>query len=497
VNKILAIDQSTSGTKALIFNEKGKLLDKTFIPHQQIYPQPGWVEHDAEEIYLNTIQAVREVLSRNHQHLGQLLCVSITNQRETVVVFDRLTGKPLHNALVWQCRRGTQICEKLIQAGFENLIHKKTGLKIDTYFSAPKLAWLINTYPEIYERLAKGSALIGNIDTYLIYRLTKGKTFATDYTNASRTLLFNIRNLEWDSELCSVFGVPIQSLPEIRESGAKYGETTFEGLLEKPLPICGVIGDSQAALFGQRCFAPGEAKITFGSGTSILLNIGEQVKYSPNGIVTTIGWVYNKQPVYAYEGIINYTGATVAWLKDQLQLISSPEETEILALASNDNGGVYFVPAFVGLGAPYWRPNARAAIVGLTPSSSKKHVVRAALESIAFLVNDVLRVMAQDARVSLKHVYADGGAAKNRFLMQFVSDITNLKVFASLNPDLSGLGAALFGALGMGIFASIDSLYQIPTSYTTYNPSMEVSLVDALIKGWKRALYQVLAVEEK
>lgn len=489
---ILAIDQSTSATKALLFNTAGELLDKTSVSHRQIYPQPGWVEHDASEIYYNTIEAIKSLLEKNSRYKNDVLCLSITNQRETIVVFDKQTGEPLYNAIVWQCRRGEAICSQLVAEGYSDMVQRKTGLKIDTYFPASKLKWLFENRADIHRQVLDGKALIGTIDAYLVYRLTGGDVFATDHTNASRTLLFDISKFNWDEELCQLFGVPISSLPESRESKGIYGETMLGGELDKPIPICGVMGDSQAALFGQRCFEPGTAKVTFGSGSSVLLNIGEQLRLSSNGVVTTIAWVYDGNPTYAFEGIINFTGATIAWLQEQLQLISSPQETEKLAMAVEDNGGVYLVPAFVGLSAPYWRPDARAAIIGLTPASTKNHVVRAALESIAYIVKDVLVLMSKEAGVTLQHINADGGAVKNRFLMQFVADMTQLTVRASSLPELSALGAVLSGALGLAIYSSPKDLQQLPAHSVDYEPLMNLKQAQDLYTGWQRAVEQVL-----
>jgi glycerol kinase len=489
---ILAVDQSTSTTKALLFNTDGSLIASVSVDHEQYYPQSGWVEHDAEEIYCNTITALKTLLEMVGSSVGDIVCMSITNQRETIVVFDRTTGKPLSKAIVWQCRRGDPICQALIDAGHNDTVQKKTGLKIDTYFPASKLKWLLDHEPQIKQKLRDGEALIGTIDTYLIYRLTGGQVFASDHTNASRTLLFNINTLRWDEELCDLFEAPIHALPEVRESNAQFGETDLGGLLEAAIPICGVMGDSQAALFAERCYAPGSAKVTFGTGSSVLLNIGGSMHLSASGNVTTIAWVYNGQTTYALEGIINFTGATIAWLRDQLKLVDTPHETEALARAVPDNDGVYLVPAFVGLSAPYWRADVKAAIVGLTPSSTKNHVVRAALESIAYRVKDVLDLMAQDAGIPLQLVHADGGAVRNSFLMQFVADMIRLTVRASSLPELSALGAVFSGALGMGIHASLDDLEKLPLAYIDYEPTMDAVQAEHYYAGWKAAVQRLL-----
>jgi glycerol kinase len=489
---ILAIDQSTSATKAMLFQKNGALLDKVSLPHEQIYPQPGWVEHNPDEIYQNVLRSVQTLLEAHPGIQEELLCLSITNQRETIVVFDRQTGEPLHNAIVWQCRRGSEICAALVADGKNGVVKNKTGLPIDTYFSGSKLKWLINTYPEIREKLTNGDALIGTIETYLIYRLTRREVFASDATNACRTLLFDIEKLRWDQVLCDIFDVPLGALPEIRESSATFGETDFEGTLTSPIPICGVMGDSQGALFAQRCFNPGSAKVTFGTGSSVLMNIGNEIARSDSGIVTTIAWVYQGNPTYAFEGITNFTGATIAWLKNQLQLIADEAETEKLALSVQSNDGVYLVPAFVGLSAPYWEPNAKAAIIGLTPGSTKAHIVRAALESIAYRIREVLLLMANDARVELKHIHADGGAVNNMFLMQFCADLFGITVRVSKLPELSALGAVFSGLLGMRQYSGVEDLKVLPNEFLEYNALMGQDKVNALVSGWLSAVKQVL-----
>lgn len=488
----LAIDQSTSATKAMLFTPDGALLDNESLSHRQIYPRAGWVEHDAEEIYSNTIKTAQALLARQSGEWNNLLALSITNQRETFVIFERETGKPLHNAIVWQCRRGDDFCRQLVQAGHEKLVHELTGLKIDTYFPASKLAWLLNDRPDLRTALADGSALFGTIDTYLIYRLTGGKVYASDSTNASRTLFYDIRKLAWSDALCDIFGIKFGALPEVRESASLFGDTNLEGTLHRSIPICGVMGDSQAALFAQRCFEPGGAKVTFGTGSSILLNIGSEMRLSDSGTLTALGWVWQGQPTYAFEGITNYTGATITWMRDQLQLISTPAETESLALSVPDSGGVIFVPAFVGLSAPYWRADARAAILGMSPSTTRAHVVRAALESIAYVVSDALKAMGQDASIRLGAVFADGGAVRNHFLMQFVADLNQLTVCASQTPELSAVGAVFSGALGLKLYHSLDELKQLPFGIDEFTAKMEPQAADRLFAVWQSAVQQVL-----
>ena len=492
---ILAIDQSTSATKAILFDASGVALDKESRKHEQIYPQPAWVEHDADEIWRNTVEVVGALVSRNADATQRIACLSITNQRETFVVFDRATGRPLRNAVVWQCRRGEPVCAEHRAAGHEELVGRKTGLPIDTYFPASKLELLLREDGELRRALDDGSALVSTIDAYLVHRMTKGGVYATDHTNASRTLLFDIEALAWDDELCALFTVPTSALPEVRASDARFGETDIEGVLPRPVPICGVMGDSQAALFAEACFDVGDAKVTFGTGSSCLLNVGAARPAGGEGIVTALGWVLDRDEqgarCYALEGIINCTGATVSWLTDQLELLKTPVESEELARSVNDNGGVYLVPAFVGLSAPYWHADARAAIVGLTPHSTKRHVARAALESIAYQVADCLELMARTSSVTLARMHADGGMVANSFLMQFVSDMTRLQVRASSEPEVSALGAAFAGGLGVGLYESLAEVAALPRQATEYAPQMEAELVEENHQGWQRAVARV------
>ena len=488
----LAIDQSTSATKAMLFTSNGEIVDQESIFHKQIYPQAGWVEHDAEEIYNNTLKATSILLHRNSDQRNSLLSLSITNQRETFVLFDHETGQPLYNAIVWQCRRGDNFCKQLISTGSEKIVHELTGLRIDTYFPASKLRWLLDARPDLRKRLKDGSALFGTIDTYLIYRLTGGSVYATDHTNASRTLFYDIENLAWSQNLCDTFGLKFDRLPEIRESSAWYGDTDLAGCLNRRLPIYGVMGDSQAALFAQRCFTPGSVKVTFGSGSSVLLNIGHEKRLSESGTVTALAWVLDGKPTYAFEGIINFTGATIAWLRDQVQLITDPTETEKLAKSIANSDGVYFIPAFVGLSAPYWRSDVRAAILGISPSTTRAHIVRAALESIGFIVTDVLKSMVKDARIVPRTIYADGGAVRNSFLMQFVADMNQINLRASQLTELSALGAVFSGGLGMKIYDSLADLEQIPIGFVEYTPRFDPVKANNLFAGWQSAVQQVL-----
>jgi glycerol kinase len=489
---ILAIDQSTSATKAILFDAKGRVLDKSSRSHRQIYPQPGWVEHDAGEIWRNVLAAVNEITKRNRAKISKLAGLSITNQRETVVIFDRKTGRPLHHALVWQDRRGDAICKKLIKKGFEKVVRTKTGLKIDTYFSASKIRWLVENRPDINACLKRGDAVFGTIDTYLIHRLTGGKVFATDSTNASRTLLFDIGKLCWDAELCKLFQVPTHALPDVRESAAHFGETNADGILPVRTPIVGVMGDSQASLFAQRCHQPGSAKATFGTGTSVLLNIGEKFRSSKKGAVTALAWVHQGKPIYAFEGLVNFSAATIEWLKNQLHLITDLSDVENLATSVPDNGGVYLVPAFAGLSAPHWSPGSRAAILGMTGHTSHAHIVRAALESIAYQIRDVLDMMRADAKIKLKNLHADGKPTQNKFLMQFTADLTQTEIKAAEVAECSAWGAAMQGLLGLGIYNSLKELAKLPGNQRIFCPRMKSAAVKNLHDGWLSAVRRVL-----
>jgi glycerol kinase len=489
---ILAIDQSTSATKAVLFDATGRILDKTSRPHRQIYPKPGWVEHDAKEIWRNVLAVVRDLAVRNRSRLNRLAALSITNQRETVLVFDRKTGKPLHHALVWQDRRGDALCAKLTKQGHGPGVWRKTGLKIDTYFSASKLRWLVENNPAIAAKLKSGNAVVGTIDAYLVHRLTGGKVFATDFTNASRTLLFDIGHLRWDPSLCKVFKVPANALPEVRESAAHFGETDVDGILPKRVPVVGVMGDSQASLFAQRCYQPGTAKATFGTGTSVLLNIGARLRVAKKGAVTALAWVWQGRPTYAFEGLINFSAATIEWLKNQIGLIESISEVEKLATIVPDNGGVYLVPAFAGLSAPYWSPHARAAIVGMTAHTNKAHLVRAAQEAIAYQIRDVLDMMRADANVKLQSLHADGGPTRNQFLMQFTADLTRTEIKVAEVAESSAWGAAMNGLLGLGICKSLTDLERLPRSQTVIRPRMKATHADRLHAGWLAAVKRTL-----
>lgn len=488
----LSLDQSTSATKALLFSETGEAIDRESKEHAQIYPRPGWVEHDAEEIWQNCVSVLDTLLTRQKGRISEIACLSISNQRETIVVFDKATGRPLYNALVWQCRRGVELCDQATAEGYGAMVVAKTGLKIDAYFSASKLKWLMRNEPELARKVREGEALIGTIDTYLLYRLTKGCSFATDTTNASRTLLYDIAELRWDEALCSLWEVPIQALPEVRDSEARFGETDLGGRLERALPICGVMGDSQAALFAQGCYEAGSAKVTFGTGSSILLNIGSEMLAPKDGLVTTLAWTRGGKPTYAMEGIIISSGATLSWLKDQLGLFKDIAEVETVARSLENNGGVYLVPAFAGLGLPYWKADAKAAIVGLSSHSDRRHVLRAALESIAYQVHDALAAMRDASRVELKGLKADGGPTANTFLMQLVADLCGLEIAVARVPECSPLGATLAGMLGMGFIRNPEDFQRSADCDARLVPGMEPEKRNRMLSGWNQAVAQTI-----
>ncbi len=486
---IIAIDQSTSATKALAYDSGTfNVLARASADHKQHYPQPGWVEHDAAQIWENTKRVLRELVSQvDRNRIAQL---SITNQRETTVAFDRKTGEPLAPAIVWQCKRSDAICNDLTPAHGQT-VREKTGLKLDPYFSGSKITWWMRNDPDLNRKLHSGEAVLGTIDTYLIHRLTDGRVFATDESNASRTLLFDIHTRQWDEPLCKIFDAPIAALAEVRDSTATYGTTTLAGALDRPIPIRGVVGDSQGALFAQRAFSPGDCKVTVGTGSSILVNTGSSASLAGEGVMTTIAWTHADVPTYCFEGIINYSAATIEWLKNQLGLISSAAESEAVAQSVPDNGGVYFVPAFVGLGAPHWISTARAAIVGMSAHSTRAHIVRAGLESIAYQIHDALESMSVSCGIALGSMHSDGGATKNKLLMQFIADITGIALGSSNVPDCSPLGAAMLGWIGVDTSRRITDFKSLPREQVSYRPTMDGKTRQRLLAGWHRAIDQV------
>lgn len=488
---ILAIDQSTSGTKVLLVNTSGQINHKCSRSHTQYYPQTGWVEHDPDEIYENVNNLLKELLQNSGVSQEELAVLAITNQRETVVVWDKETGIPIYNAIVWQDRRTSDYCKVLIEQGYEDMIQSKTGLKTDPYFSASKINWILDHVDGARDKSREGKLLVGTIDSWLIWKLTSGKVHATDFSNASRTLLFNIDTLQWDDELLDLFDIPRTMLPVVKSSNEIFGVTEDPTLPFTDLPISGIIGDSQGALFGQKCFETGMAKATYGTGTSVMMHTGELVN-GTNGLVTSIAWGLNGKVEYALEGIINSTGDVIKWLKEQLELIDRVEETEALASSLPDNQGVYLVPAFVGLGAPYWNPYTRAAILGMSRNTGKAHIVRAALESIAYQVKDVIELMQAESNIHIKSLNVDGGATSNRFLMQYQADMLDTEVTASKVAELSSMGAVYLAGLGVGIWKTTDEIYQLNSEHELYHPIMDSDLRDMFYQGWKDSVYGVL-----
>ena len=491
-NYIIAIDQSTSATKAMLFNEQCEMLRRVNKAHQQYYPKAGWVEHDAEEIYNNTLWVVKELLKDDNLEENNY-SLAITNQRETVVVWDKTTGKPVCNAVVWQCMRGAEICNQLKEAGYGKMVQEKSGLLIDPYFSASGAKWILDHVAGAREKAEKGDLLMGTIDAWLIWKLTDGRVHATDCTNASRTMLMNIHTLEWDDDLLRLFTIPRTMMPEIRACDSTFGETTFEGLFKEPILIAGVLGDSHGALAGQMCFEEGLGKATYGTGSSVMVNIGEQFAAAPQGLVTSIGFSALGKTFYAFEGNIHSTGATLKWLEQQLKMIESPNEVEAAANEVKDNGGVYFVPAFAGLGAPWWNDQVKAAVFGMTLATTRSHFLRAALESIAYQVNDLVKAMTQQAGIALKEIRVDGGPTKNQTLMQFQADCLRVPINCSDVEEASAMGAVVMNGLSRGVWSSFDEVSQLRKSRWTRQPNPDNEQeIEQLIAGWHQAVQQLI-----
>lgn len=487
-NYIISIDQSTAGTKVVLFNEKCELLFRSTIPHKQYYPQPGWVEHDAEEIYENTLKAVKQVVDSNKIEAGVSCSVAITNQRETAVVWNKETGKPICNAVVWQCQRGADICSKLIEQGHSDLIQQKSGLIIDPYFSASGIQWILDNVEGARTLAEQGKLLAGTIDSWLLWKFTEGKVHATDYTNASRTLLFNIHTLDWDDDLLDLFTIPRSMMAEAKPCDSIFGESTFQGIFAEPIVIAGMLGDSHGALAGQMCFEPGMGKTTYGTGSSVMVNIGEKAIQASGGLVTSVGFAANGKVFYAYEGNIHSTGGTIQWLVEKLELINNPAEVESLATSISGNDGVYFVPAFAGLGAPWWNSQAKAMIYGMSLGTGKAHVVRAALEAIAYQVKDLVDLMTSQAGISLKELRVDGGPTKNNFLMQFQSDMLEVSINRSNVEEASALGAVVMNGLARGIWKSFDEVAELRQADKTFSPDMDDNIRKQLYAEWLDAI---------
>ncbi|TKK67011.1 glycerol kinase GlpK [Ilyomonas limi] len=486
---ILAIDQGTSSTKSIIFDEKGKAVAKGVEPLNTRYLEHGFVEQDPEEIYQNVLSSLKKCLqdfTAKGNVVESIQAAGISNQRETFVVWDQ-NGEPLHPAVVWQCKRSVKVCETLQQKGLADTVQQKTGLIIDPYFSATKLIWLFQNEPQVKKAIKNGEAYFGTIDTWLLHKFTNGASYATDHTNASRTLFFNIHSLTWDKELIAAFGLTGIHLPEVKPSAASFGTSTFNGLFQQPIPITAMIGDSHAAAFGEGCFDSGTAKATMGTGCSILMNIGDKPLASQNGMVTTINWSIEGNINYALEGVIVSCGATIEWLKNELQLFSNSSETEVMAGAVDDNSGVYLIPAFSGLGSPYWQMERRASITGMSFGTTKQHIVRAALESVAYQIKDVIAAMQKDTGINLKELMVHGGLTANQFIIQFLADVLNKPVHISTMPDISALGAAYMAGLQIGVYDNMDALRTLANTKKQYAPH-DTFLAERSYKGWLNAI---------
>ena len=485
----MAFDQGTTSSRAMIFNSAGEVVKIAQNEFKQYYPKPSWVEHDPMEIWGTQSGVASEVLETAGIRPDEIAAIGITNQRETTVVWDKNTGLPVYNAIVWQCRRTAKIADELKEIdGFENYIKKNTGLLIDAYFSATKIKWILDNVDGAREKAEKGELLFGTIDTWLVWKMTRGKIHITDYSNAARTMLFNIRTLEWDDLILEKLNIPKSMLPEVKTSSEIYGYTdknTFAGI---EIPISGIAGDQQAALFGQTCFTEGMAKSTYGTGGFMLMNTGEEMVESKNGLITTIAWGLDGKVEYALEGSIFVAGAVIQWLRDELEILDQASDSEKMAMEVEDNGGVYLVPAFTGLGAPYWDMYARGTILGLTRGSNKNHIVRAALESIAYQVRDVISAMEEDSKIKLKELKVDGGAVENDFLMQFQSDILNVNVKRPKVIETTALGAAYLAGLAVGFWDCKDSISESWKLDKEFNSNMLEVQREKLYNTWLKAV---------
>ena len=482
---VLSIDEGTTSARAILFDNNAKPISVSQHEFTQIYPKPSYVEHDPMEIYSAQVCALTECITRAGVNPKEIAAVGITNQRETVIVWDKTTGKPIYNAVVWQCRRTADICEDLKAQGLEEYIIKTTGLKIDAYFSATKIKWILDNVKDARQKAEKGQLLFGTVDTWLIWKLSGGKIHITDYTNASRTMLFDIHNLCWDNKLLQIFGIPESMLPTVKSSSEIYGEINILG---ENIPVSGIAGDQQAALFGQRCFTAGDIKNTYGTGCFLLMNTGYTAYKSNNGLLTTVAASFNGNINYALEGSVFVGGAVIQWLRDELGLITDSAQSEECATAVENNGGVYIVPAFTGLGAPYWDMYAKGTVCGLTRGSNKNHLVRAALESIAYQTNDLLDALSADTGITPTSVLADGGAANNRFLMQFQADISSTAIICPISSEATALGAAFLAGLAVGFWKDMNDIKNIKIEHRSFTPSINPIEKQKLLNGWKKAV---------
>ncbi len=486
---VMALDAGTTSNRCILFNEKGEICSIAQKEFTQYFPQPGWVEHDANEIWQTQLSVARQAMQNVGATYQDIAAIGITNQRETVIVWDRATGQPVYHAIVWQCRRTADMKAELMEKypTIADDAYHKTGLVFDPYFSGTKLRWILNNVEGLREKAEAGELAFGTVDSWLVYKLTKGKVHVTDYSNASRTLLFNINTLEWDDELCRQLEVPKSMLPEAKPSSCVYGEADPE-FFGGPIPIAGIAGDQQAALFGQTCYTPGDAKNTYGTGCFMLMNIGEKPMYPNNGLLTTIAWGLDGKVEYALEGSVFVAGAAIQWLRDELKIVDQSPDSEYFATRVDDTNGCYVVPAFTGLGAPYWDPYARGAITGLTRGVNKYHIIRATLESLAFQTNDVLAAMEEGSGVKLSSLKVDGGACKNNFLMQFQSDLIDTNVQRPECVETTAMGASYLAGLAVGFWASKEDVIKNWALDKEFTPAMDADKRAEELKGWKKAV---------
>lgn len=490
---LLAIDQGTTSSRAIIFSHQGEPIAQHQIDLQQFYPQSGWVEQDPAEMWQNTYQCCTQALKKAHLTANDIAAIGISNQRETTIVWDKKTGQAIYPAIVWQDRRTSELCRELEQATFTQQLPRKTGLLLDSYFSATKIMWILDHVPEARARAEQGELLFGTVDTFLLWHLTKGQSHATDATNASRTMLFNIRTQEWDAELLTFFRIPKIMLPMVMDSSARFGETDIE-LFGKKIPITGMAGDQQAATVGQACFSPGMVKSTYGTGCFMLANTGSLMVHSKHRLLTTIAYRLQGQVTYGLEGSIFCAGATIKWLRDTLKIISSAGETAALAESLQDNGGVYLIPAFTGLGAPYWNPDVRGALLGLTRNSGVAHIARAALEAVCYQTQDLLQAMLGDGVTQVNTLRVDGGMVENNWMLQFLANILNVQVQRAKYVETSALGAAYLAGLQVGIFDSLDQMASLWQVHTSYQPAMSLAQRDVLYQNWLTAVKSLMKI---
>ncbi|WP_092926310.1 glycerol kinase GlpK [Romboutsia hominis] len=489
---IMALDQGTTSSRAILFDKSGNIIATSQKEFTQFYPNAGWVEHNPMEIWGSQSGVMREVLETNSIRPDEVCAIGITNQRETTIVWDKNTGKPIYNAIVWQCRRTSGICDELEAKGYKDTIKEKTGLILDAYFSATKIKWILDNVEGAREKAENGELLFGTVDTWLIWNLTRGKVHVTDYSNAARTMLYNIKELKWDDEILEMLNIPKSMLPEVKPSSCVYGHTDKEMLAGAEIPIAGCAGDQQAALFGQTCFEEGSAKNTYGTGCFMLMNTGENMVESKNGLLTTIAWGVDGKVEYALEGSIFIGGASIQWLRDELRILYDASQSEFYAQSVDDTNGVYVVPAFAGLGAPYWDMYARGSVMGLTRGANRAHLVRATLESIAYQVKDVLNAMQEDSGLKLNGLKVDGGASANNFLMQFQSDILDANINRPKVVETTALGAAYLAGLAVGFYDSKEDIKKSWIIDKEFTPNMSDAKRNLLYKGWKKAVQRSL-----